>query len=123
MKRYRIEVDFCCGAMCAKFFEIDGWREEKTYHEHASQEAYERWRDTPSDSLEEKIAEFYGLLEALKTLLKKLVEDGKLTQAQADAELEKWLRNNPNPDPEAQPINVTEEFKKVQRRVYVPKEG
>lgn len=104
----RIEVGICCGSSCAKYYE-DGYM---THHERYYGEWYIKYGHAPMFSEEEDIAAWHAKREALLKLLKKLVEEGKLTQEQADAELAQWEKENPNPDPEEQPINVTEEFER-----------
>lgn len=102
----KIEVGFCCGSACAKYIE-NGWI---THHEKYWGEWVTKWHYAPIGSLEEEIVGWKAKREALLKLLKKLVEDGTLTQESADEELAKWEKNNPNPDPEEQPIDVTEAF-------------
>lgn len=54
--------------------------------------------------------------DALKKVLARLVRDGHMTQEEADAELAKWLADHPGAE---DPIDVTQEFEKAQKRVLV----
>jgi hypothetical protein len=77
-------------------------------------EDYEKWMDTPIGDPKEDIYEWKSWLAAVKNALKAAVEKGEITQEEADQALREWLEKHPNPDPEEQPIDVTEEYRKMQ---------
>jgi len=123
---WKIEVTECCGSThCARAWETEQRFEEgraADYHERVSSEKYNRiqpeWDAKKLDfveTLEGRIAQYKGRLEALKELLQTLMLMENLSQEEIDALLQKWLDENPDPELEVskaleavgQPIPVT----------------
>jgi len=107
--KWIIKVEECCGTLhCAKAWDNERnykkgyypeWRESVSSHEYNHIEpVWDAEAGTFVDSPEAKIALHKGRLEALKELLKTLMESANLSQEDADKLLEKWLAENPDPE-------------------------
>jgi hypothetical protein len=90
----------------------DAWAktDNETYSLAYRGEEHQAWKRAHINSPEEALLEWKARRVALTLLLKRLVKNGVLTQEQADEQLAEWDKNHPNPDPEEQPIDVTEAF-------------
>ena len=111
-ERYRIGhwhiwLGECCGSHCAKAGSESEYqaREYPEYHERT--ETTLEWMNAPGGSDEEEAEASKLRFESPKKLLARMVEDGKLTQEQAAALIEKFLDEHPDL---REGIDVTEEF-------------
>jgi hypothetical protein len=109
-----IQASHCCGNSCATVYVFEGDHIVSFTKENDWGEDYAKWMGSPIGSPEEKIHEWKSWLAAVKKALAVAVEDGEITQEEADQALREWLKNHPNPDPAEQPIDVTEEYRKMQ---------
>jgi hypothetical protein len=86
----------------------------------ADNELWEEWQNSkPFGTLDRAQKKWKAMLNALKKLLYEMVESGKMNQDEANAKLEQWLRENPEPNPD-DAYEVTEEFERQPIPVYIP---
>lgn len=105
-KIFRIVIGECCGYRCAQLFEIAETADNMLQWAQSDEEDNWKWRRNHTPEKEPRL-DWAMKLSAVKEALRRAVRDGQMTQEEADAELEKWLEENPDP---GVPIDVTEVF-------------
>lgn len=72
---------------------------------------------------EQSKAEWKIWYKRVQESLMRLVKSGKMTEEEAREIWDKWIADNPDPDPESDPIEVTQEFQELlHKRVLQPVE-
>lgn len=118
-----IKLDNCCGSYCAKWLVrgTSSFGDRMDYVEDI--ESYTPTRNEKLELYNADIKTRRRMIEAkfwfisLKKLLKRLVENGVISQEYADHKIAAYLKQHPELE---EPIEVTEEFEKVERRVLIP---
>ncbi len=94
-----IRTGNCCGDHCAYAWENANARTFSSYYPDYTEsvDGSDEWGLADNDP-KKAILAFQGKLKAIKQLLAKLLKEGKITQEEADARLEEWMRENPDPE-------------------------
>ncbi len=116
--RIWIKTGHCCGDLCAYVYQDTSWDAVILASEH-DEIGFQKYAKAPARSVEEAEAEWDSWFASIKKMLAGLVETGQITQEQADAALEEWLKDHPDPTPEEQAYDVSEEFARNPIRVDV----
>lgn len=109
-RKFWIKAGHCCGALCAYLYYGIGSMTDRVVAKRHDEVGFLVYAKAAYGSLAEKKAEWDSWYASILDMLKQQVEGGAMTKEQAEAALKAWLEEHPNPDPEQQAYDVTEEF-------------
>lgn len=103
----------CCGSICAKITHSETFERFWMHDE----KAWWQWAQEEDDKKGRKI-KWLAWLKMLLKKLKDMIDEGILSQSEAEQMLKDWLKDNPDPLPDG--IDVSEEFTKMPIPVRIP---
>lgn len=114
-----IRTMHCCGTLCTYIYSVDEWGHWKQIDVQRNRKDWLRWERELNEKNAKKIEWKAWHNDVIKSL-KELIAEGFITEEQAKKAYEEWLLDNPNPDPEEEAYDVTEEFARRPIRIKLP---